>query len=79
MLQLWTKGSLRQFMPHPRSRPSLTPEATLAPPPNHNGSSTLTQAEHNYAQGRVNQMSMEEAQNVPTVVPGTSLINSILS
>jgi hypothetical protein len=27
----------------------------------------------------VNQVTMEEAQNAPTMIPGTSLINSILS
>jgi hypothetical protein len=33
---------------------------------------TLTQAQQNNAQGMVNQMSMEEAQNIPNVVPSTS-------
>jgi hypothetical protein len=44
-----------------------------------NGVSTPSQAQQNYAQGRVNQVTMEEAQNVSTVVPGTSLVNSIPS
>jgi hypothetical protein len=66
------KGHFTNSCSNPRSRPPLTPEATSAPPPTRNGSSNLTQAHHNYAQGRVNQMSMEEAQNVPTEVPGTS-------
>jgi hypothetical protein len=65
--------------PNPRSRPPLTLEATLAPPPTRNGTSTLTQAEQNYARRRVNQVAMEEAQKDTTMVPGTSLINSILS
>jgi hypothetical protein len=66
------KGHFANSCPNPRSRPPLTPEATSAPPPTRNGSSTPTQAQQNYAQGRVNQMSMEEAQNVPNVVPGIS-------
>jgi hypothetical protein len=45
---------------------------------NRNGSSTPVQAQQNYAQGRVNQVVMEEAQNIPTMESGTSLVNSIL-
>jgi hypothetical protein len=66
------KGHFVNSCPNPRSRPPLPPEATSTPPSTRNGSSTPTQTQQNYAQGRVNQMSMEEAQNVPTVVPGTS-------
>jgi hypothetical protein len=75
------KGHFTKTCPNPRSRPPLTLEATLAPPPNRNGRSTPTQAQQNYAQGRVNQMSMEEAHNVPTLVPSTSLcqFHSILT
>jgi hypothetical protein len=39
----------------------------------------MAQAQQNYAQGKVNQVAIEEAKNVPIVVPSTSLINSILS
>jgi hypothetical protein len=49
------------------------------PPPNRNGSSTPTQAQQNYAQGRLNQVAMEEPQNVAITMPGTSLVNSIMS
>jgi hypothetical protein len=66
------KGQFANSCPKPRSRPPLPPEATSTPPSTRNGSSTPTQAQLNYAQGRVNQMSMEETQNVPIVVPGTS-------
>jgi hypothetical protein len=64
------KGHFTHSCPNPRSRPPLPPEATSTPPSTRNGSSTLAQAQQNYAQGRVNQLYMEEAQNVPTVVPG---------
>jgi hypothetical protein len=66
--------SMLLFATHVReSKPSINdPEATSAPPRTRNGSSTPTQAHQNYAQGRVNQMSVEEAQNIPNVVPGTS-------
>jgi hypothetical protein len=66
-------------MPNRRSRPPLTPEATLAPSPTRNGSSTPTQAQQNYARGRVKQVAVEEAQNATTMLPGTSLVNFILS
>jgi hypothetical protein len=66
------KGHFANSCPNPHSRPPLPPEATPTPPSTHNGSSTPAQAQQNYAQGRVNQMSMEEAQNIPIVVPGTS-------
>jgi hypothetical protein len=52
----------------------FTPTQGTTTPPTRNGSSTLTQAQQNYAQGRVNQVIMEEAQNAPTMMPGTSLI-----
>jgi Tfp pilus assembly protein FimV len=58
---------------------SSTPTPATPAQPSHNGDSTPIQAQQNYAQGRVNQVTMEETQNAPTVVPGTSLINSILS
>jgi hypothetical protein len=58
---------------------SSTPTQGMTTPPNRNGSSTPTQAQQNYAGGRVNQVAMEKAQNAPTMVHGTSLINSIPS
>jgi hypothetical protein len=39
------KGHFANSCPNPRSRPPLTLEATSAPPPTHNGSSTPTQAQ----------------------------------
>jgi hypothetical protein len=67
------KAHFANSCPNPRSRPPLTPEATSTPLPTLNGSSTLTQAQQNYARGRVNQVTMEEAQNAPTMVQSTSL------
>jgi hypothetical protein len=61
-----------------RSRPS-TPTHGMTAPPTRNGSSTLTQAQENYAEGRVNQVTMEEAQKVSTMEPGTRRINPIPS
>jgi hypothetical protein len=46
------------------------------PPPNHNGSSSLTQDRQNYAYGKVNHVTVEEAQNTPTIVPSTFFMNS---
>jgi hypothetical protein len=66
------KGHFANSCSNPRSCPPLTSEATSAPPPTHNGSSTLTQAQQNYARGRVNQVVVEEAQNATTMLPGTS-------
>jgi hypothetical protein len=73
------KGHFANSCPNPRSCPPLTPEATSAPPPTRNGSSTPTQAQQNSAQGRVNQVAVEKAQNTLIMVPGTSLIKSIPS
>jgi hypothetical protein len=72
-------GHFANSCPNSRSRPRLPPEATSAPPPTRNGSSTPAQAQQNYARGRVNQVALEEAHNATTMVPGTSLINSISS
>jgi hypothetical protein len=45
----------------PSRHESSTPTPGMpTPPPNRNGSSTLTQAQQNYAQGRLNQVAMEE-------------------
>jgi hypothetical protein len=51
---------------------SSTPTLGTHAPLNHNGSSTLTQAQQNYARGRLNQVITEEAQNTPTMVSDTS-------
>jgi hypothetical protein len=66
------KGHFSNSCPNPRSCPPLRPEATLAPPPTYNGRSTPTQAEQNCAQGRLNQVAMEESHNDATMLPGTS-------
>jgi hypothetical protein len=58
---------------------SSTPTPETPEPPIRNGGSTPTQAQQNYADGGVNQVTMEEAQNASTVVSGTSLINYIPS
>jgi hypothetical protein len=63
----------------PSRRQSSTPTPGMAAPPTHNGCSTPVQAQQNYAHERVNQVTMEEAQNAATVVSGTSLVNSIMS
>jgi hypothetical protein len=71
------KGHFANSWLNPPLRPPLTPKATSAPPPTHNGSSTPAQAEQNYARGRVNQVALEEAQNTASMVPDTSLVKSI--
>jgi hypothetical protein len=63
----------------PSRRKSSTPTPRMPAPPSHNGDSTPTQAQQNYAQGRVNQVTMKEAQNGLITEPGTSLVKSILS
>jgi hypothetical protein len=66
------KNHFTNSCPNARSRPPLTLEATSAPPPTCNGSSTPTQPQQNYTRGRVNQVATEEAQNVTTMLLGTS-------
>jgi hypothetical protein len=58
---------------------SSTTTLGMPAPSTYNGSSTPTQAQQNYARGRVNQVAMEEIQNVITMMSGTSLMNSIPS
>jgi hypothetical protein len=72
-------GHFANSCSNPRSCPPLTPEATSTPLSTRNGSSTPAQDQQNYAWGRVNQVAMKEAQSTATMVPDTSLINSILS
>jgi hypothetical protein len=60
-------------------RKSSTPTPRTATPLSRNGDSTLTQARQNYAQGRVNQVTMKKAQNALIMEPNTSLIKSIPS
>jgi hypothetical protein len=56
------------------SHPPPTPTPNSSPPPNRNGNSSLVQFGQNHAQGRVNQLAMEEAQNA--LMNGTFLVNS---
>jgi hypothetical protein len=60
--------------PNPHSRPPLTPTSNSAPPPNRNGNSSPVQSRQSYAEQRVNQLAMEEAQNA--LMNGTFLVNS---
>jgi hypothetical protein len=71
------KGDYANHCPTQRKSSTTTPGMPTLP--NRNGSSTPTQAQQNYAQGRVNQVIMEESYNGLTMEPGTSLVNSILS
>jgi hypothetical protein len=73
------KGHFTNSCPNPHSRPPLKLEATSAPPPTRNRSSTPTQAQQNSARGRVNQVAVKEAQNTLIMVHGTSLNKSIPS
>jgi hypothetical protein len=63
----------------PSQRKSSTPTPGTPASPSRNGDSIPTQAQQNCAQGRVNQMTMEEAQNTQIMEPSTSLIKSIPS
>jgi hypothetical protein len=68
------KGHFAIACPITRSRPPLTPTSNSVPPPNRNGNSSPVQSRQNHAQGRVNQLAMEEAQNA--LMNGTFLVNS---
>jgi hypothetical protein len=61
-----------------RCKSSIPTPGTPAPP-SRIGDSTLTQAQQNYAQGRVNQVTMKEVQNAQIMESGTSLVKSIPS
>jgi hypothetical protein len=68
------EGHFAVACPNQRSCPPPTPTSNSAPPPNRNGNSSPVQSRQNYAQGRVNQLVMEEAQNA--LMNGTFLVNS---
>jgi hypothetical protein len=55
---------------------SSIPTPGMPAPPSRIGDSTPTQAQQNYAQGRVNEVTMEEAQNAQIMESGTSLVKS---
>jgi hypothetical protein len=59
--------------PNLRSCPPLTPTSNSAPPAKRKGNANPAQGRQDYAQGWVNQLAIEEAQNVP--MNGTFLIN----
>jgi hypothetical protein len=63
----------------PSRRKSSTPTPGTPAPPSSNGDSTPTQAQQKYAQGRVNQVTMEKAQNAQIMEAGTPLVKSIPS
>jgi hypothetical protein len=68
------KGHFAVACPNPCSRPPPTPTSNSAPPPNRKGNSSPVQSRQNYAQGRVNQLAMKEAQNA--LMNGTFVVNS---
>jgi hypothetical protein len=63
----------------PSRRKTSTPTPGTRALPSRNGDFTPTQAQQNYTQGRVNQVTMEEAHNALVMEPGASLVKSILS
>jgi hypothetical protein len=71
------KGHFTILCPNPRARPPLTPIANSTPPPNRNGNSTPIQAKQNYARGKVNKVTMMEAQNNPTMLYLCSTLSSL--
>jgi hypothetical protein len=71
------KGHYTNSCPNRCKSSNPTPE--MPAPPSRNGDSTPTQAQQNCAQGRVNQVTMEEAQNAQIMERGTSLVKSIPS
>jgi hypothetical protein len=59
------KGHFAITCPNPRSCPPLTLTPNSASPPNRDGISSPVQARQSYAEERVNQLAMKEAQNAP--------------
>jgi hypothetical protein len=62
-------------MPNPRSCPP--PTAASTPAPTHGVNSILVVARQNYVRGKVNHITVEEAQEAPDVVIGTFSVNDI--
>jgi hypothetical protein len=61
--------------PNPRNRPP--PAATSTPVPTHGANSVPVAARQNFIRGKVNHVTVEEAQEAPDVVNGTFSINDL--
>jgi hypothetical protein len=60
----------------PNSRTHINPPIAATPVPTHGANSVPVAAKQNYVRGRVNHVTMEEAQEAPDVVIGRFLINN---
>jgi hypothetical protein len=69
------KGHFANQCPNPRSRPPLTAAST--PAPTRGANSVPVAARQNYIRGKVNHVTVEEAQEAPDVVIGTFSINNL--
>jgi hypothetical protein len=67
------KGHLTKRCPNPCPRPNQCSTATFAP--THGANSIPVAAKQNYAHGRVNHVTVEEAQEAPDVVISTFFVN----
>jgi hypothetical protein len=69
------KGHFANQCPNPRSRPP--PTAVSTPTPSGGANSVHVAARQNYVRGKVNHVTVEEAQEAPDVVIGIFFVNGI--
>jgi hypothetical protein len=69
------KGHYANQCPNSSSRPPLT--ATSTPAPTSGANSVPVAARQNYVRGKVNHVTVEEAQEAPDVVIGTFFVNDL--
>jgi hypothetical protein len=69
------KGHFANQCPNPRSRPPLIAAST--PAPTRGANSVPVAVRQNYVHGKVNHVTVEEAQEAPDVVIGTFSVNDI--
>jgi hypothetical protein len=67
------KGHFANWCPNSHTR--INPPVAATPVPTHGANSIPVAAKQNYARGRVNHVTVEEAQEAPDVVIGMFLIN----
>jgi hypothetical protein len=69
------KGYLANQCPNPHNRPPMAAAST--PTPTHGANSVPVAARQNYVRGKVNHVTIEEAQEAPDVVIGTFFVNDL--
>jgi hypothetical protein len=74
VLQLCERGHFASACPKPHNIPNQMPATNAVP--NRNGNPNPVAARHNFVHGKVNHVTVDEAQKAPDVVLGMFSVNS---